>query len=43
LGIMNGRALHLIFYHLLRPIRKTKYTKRCSVKSSTIYIRPLIL
>jgi hypothetical protein len=30
------------FHHLLRPIRKTKYTKRCSVKSSTFYIRSSI-
>jgi hypothetical protein len=33
---MNGRALYPIFYHLLRVIRKTTYTKRCSLKSSTI-------
>ena len=29
------------FHHLICCIKKTKYTKRCSAKSSTIYIRPL--
>src|ERR1700722_9168669 len=31
------------FYHLIRCIKKTKYTTRCSVKSSTIYQVKLIL
>ena len=29
------------FNPLISCIKKTKYIKRCSVKSSTIYIRPL--
>ena len=32
-----------IFIHLICCIKKTKYAKRCSVKSSTIYMRPLFL
>jgi hypothetical protein len=35
-------AFRITYLHqLIRFIKETKYTKRCSVKGSTIYTRPL--